>query len=108
MSATPTTGGTNSKRLELSPAEQWVLHHLMLDRLESAREQYDSTPWWAVDVVEKLERGELSFSTFEAWRLRRDLRRYLEEAPDRDAEEAESLLATLESSFESPPASVQG
>lgn len=108
MSARITTGGTDVKRLELSPAEQWVLHHLMLDRVDRAREQYDSPPWWAVDVVEKLERGELSFSTFEAWRLRQDLRRYIEEAPDRDADEAESILATLETAFESPPASVQG
>jgi hypothetical protein len=107
MSTTTTTGGTDRKRVELTPAEQWVLHHLMLEQLDRAREEYDSTPWWAVDVVEKLERGELSFSTFEAWRLRRDLERYLEEGPDRDAEEVESILTVLERSFESPPASLR-
>jgi hypothetical protein len=107
MSTTPQNGSGDVQRVDLDPAQEWVLHHVMLDRLDEAREQYETTPWWAVAVVEKIERGDLSISTFEAWRLRRDLERYLDEAPERDADEAESILAALESSFESPPRSLR-
>jgi len=107
MSTSVPSGGPDVQRVELSQAQQWVLHHLMLERLDEARERYQDTPWWAVTVANKLERGNFSFSTFEVWRLRQDLRRYIDEAPQRDAEEAESILAALETAFESPPASVQ-
>lgn len=106
MSTTTITGGADVKHVDLDPAQQWVLHHLMADRVDQAWERHDSPPWWAVDVVEKLERGDLSFSTFEAWRLRRDLLEYIEEAPDRDTEDAESILSALETAFETPPASL--
>lgn len=109
MSTTAPNGGGDVQRVDLSPTEQWVLHHLMVDRLDEAREEYSTPPWWAVEVVEKLERGELSFSTFEAWRLCRTLERYLEDGdrPERDADDAASLLAAFESRFESPPASLR-
>lgn len=105
--STTAHNGQADKGMDLDPAQQWVLHHLMVDRVNKARKVSERPPWWAVRIIGKLERGDLSFSTFEAWRIRHDLRAYLNDAPERDAEAAESILATLEGAFESPPPSLQ-
>ena len=107
-------------RLDLTRAEQWVVHHVMLNEIERRRENDEAPPWWAIDVIEKLEdrpvpdgtgapSGERSFTCYEAWRLRRALAAYADrsETPDRDVTLAVDVIHQLEETFVEPPAALR-
>jgi len=113
---------TRTEGLGLSRSEAWVLHHVLADRIESARESDERPPWWAVEVIGKLEaRGEsgptasdqhsstAALTCFEAWRVRRVLLEYTEESetPDRDAAAARGIVEHLDTTFEEPPATLR-
>lgn len=106
----------------LSRTEAWVLHHVLTDRIENAREEAERPPWWAVEVIGKLEAngecgptasdqcsGEATLTCFEAWRLRRVLVNFTEgtETPDRDATAARDIIDHLDDRYETPPATLQ-
>lgn len=81
---------------DLSREEQWVLHHVVLDRLEleaQAPTDTDAPPLAVYRVFEKLDGGTYRFSEGEHECLRDQLRRYLEcaETPERDRPIAERL-----------------
>lgn len=113
--AAPTDG------LDLSRAEQWVLHHVMVEHVDRAYEDDESPPWWAVSVAGKLETVgaagptpgtgvtlEDRLTTFEAWRVRQVLVEYAErtDVPDADAELAREIVASLDAEFEPAPVSL--
>ncbi len=87
--------------LDLSREEQWVLHHVILDRMElEARAPADTNPppVAVYRVFEKLEAGTHRFSRCERQCLRDELDRYAEAAdtPERDRPIAERLLDKLQ------------
>ena len=86
---------------ELSREEQWVLHHVLLDRIEleaKAPGETEPPPLEAFRLFEKLEAGELRFSSRERRCLCRELRRYVDAVtvPERDESVVRSLLETFE------------
>jgi hypothetical protein len=95
---------------------------VLTDRIEAAREAAERPPWWAVEVIGKLEArgecgptasdqrtGEATLTCFEAWRLRRVLLEFIEaaETPDRDAAVALDIVGHLDERFEAPPATLE-
>jgi len=109
MSATPQTNpvAPDAQPVEFSRAEEWVIHSVMLDHL-TGESTDDDQPWWALGIASKLESGVHLLSTFEAWRLRRDLREYATDAetPPEDAELAESVVETIDARFDAPPRAI--
>lgn len=104
----------------MSRQEQWVVHHVMLQQVESHREDGESPPWWAMNAIEKLEDrpvyGDTSttgtdrpFTCYEAWRLRRALSEYAEqpETPEDEVATAVTLSRRLDETFVEPPAALQ-
>jgi len=106
----------DASRLEMSRAEQWVVHHVMLQQVETYQEDGESPPWWATEVVEKLEDRSVvdeeatattdqPFTCYEAWRLRRALTDYAEQptTPESDVTTAVTLAQRLDETFVEPP-----
>lgn len=116
--ATPTT----PDGLDLSRAEQWVLHHVMVEHVDRAYETDDEPPWWAVSIAGKLETGGTAgpapgtgvqlgdrVTTFEAWRVRRALVSYADRAdvPESDADLAWCIVERLDAEFEDAPRAIR-
>lgn len=67
--------------LRLSSAELWIVHHVLLERIELEQRSPSTTdppPLEVFHAFEKLEAGEHLFTPSELRRMRRELRRYLE------------------------------
>lgn len=85
--------------LALSREEQWLLHHVMVDRMElDARSSGTDTP--SVDVYrvfDKLEAGTHRFTRRECRCLRDELEQYVEarDTPERDRPTAKRILDRL-------------
>jgi len=100
------TDHVERKTVDLDREQQWVIHHVMVSRVERARGADRTPPWWVTDTVEQVEARERpGFTAFQAWRLRRDLAEY---AGDVDTSAAESrralaVVEALEDRYESPP-----
>lgn len=89
--------------IDLSREEQWVLHHVMLNRMElevQAPADTDPPPIAVYRVFEKLEAGTHRFSQCERQCLRDELHQYVGamETPERDRPVAEQLLDKLQES----------
>lgn len=103
----------DTTRLDLSRDEQWIVHHVMLRAIEARQDEGQAPPWWALDVIEKLEDrpvdGSVSvdrpFTCYEAWRLRRALASYAEraETPEEDVALAVRVAERLDERFVEPP-----
>lgn len=104
-------------RIDMSRAEQWVVHHVVLDAIEASYEARESPPWWALSVLEKLEDrpvrecdddGGPTFSCYEAWRVRNALTAYAEapETPTADVTAAVDVARRLDTAFVEPPAAI--
>lgn len=86
---------------QLSREEQWIAHHVMLDRIEleaKAPGDTDPPPLEVFRVFEKLEADHPRLTSSERRCLCRELRRYVEgvNTPERDESVARSLLEALE------------
>lgn len=78
--------------LRLSSSELWILHHVLLDRIDLEQQSpstADPPPLAVYHAFEKLEAGEHLFTPSELRRMRGELRRFLEQtegaSPDRAA-----------------------
>jgi len=92
--------------VDLDREQQWVIHHVMVSRVERARAEDRVPPWWVTDAVEQVEEpGTPAFTAFQAWRLRRDLAEYAadDDTPKAESEQALAVVRTLEDRYESPP-----
>lgn len=84
----PVTDPTTVTTIDLSRAEQWVLHHVMLDTIETRNDHAGGgslDP--AIRVLEKLETGEFAFTRTELECIRRSCRTHAqttEAAADRN------------------------
>lgn len=76
MTTTTQESGDDARRIDLTRTQQWVVHHVMVARRERARSERRTPPWWTRDVIERVEDGTVSFTPFEARRVRRDLEEY--------------------------------
>ena len=96
--------------LTLTREEEWVLHHLMLDRMElEARSTEPDPP--SVDIYrifDKLEGDTHWFTSRECRLLREKLGRYAEarDTPDRDRPTARRLLERLGEADRRPDRSI--
>lgn len=95
-----TSSGHTEAVLELSREEQWMLHHVMLDRMElEARSpaETDPPPVAVYRVFEKLETGTHRFSRCERRCLRAELCQHAEamDTPERDRPLATQILDKL-------------
>jgi hypothetical protein len=112
---------TRVEGLGLSRSQAWVLHHVLADRIDGAHEADERPPWWAVEVIGKLEAqgecgptasdqhsGAAGLTCFEAWRVRQALLEYAETptTPDSDAAAARWIVDHIDSNFEAPPATL--
>ncbi|MCL9812470.1 hypothetical protein [Natranaeroarchaeum aerophilus] len=104
-------------RIDMSRAEQWVVHHVVIAEIEASYEARESPPWWVLSVLEKLEDrpvrerdadGGPTFSCYEAWRVRRALCEYAEspETPTADVTAAVGVARRLDAAFVEPPAAI--
>lgn len=86
--------------LNLSREEQWVLHHVMLDRIElelHAPETTDPPSIAVYRVFEKLENGIHRFSQRERQCIKEELQQYADaaETPSQDRPIADRILTQL-------------
>lgn len=89
--------------LDLSRDEQWILHHVMLDRIELEAQHPDDTeppPFTVYRVFEKIEAGTHRFSRDEHQCLIDELNQYAnsKHIPERDQPIVERLLNKLQRS----------
>lgn len=105
MTTTAPNADADRRQVDLSRVEQWVLHDVLLTRCETARENERTPPWWAVDVLQKVEEGTTSLTPFEAHRIRNDIQEYLDEddTPEMDASSAKAIVREIDATFETPP-----
>jgi len=98
---------TPTNRLELSRAQAWVVHHVVLEHLLEGDRDGDQ-PWWALDAVRTLEAGEAEFTAFQAWRLRCALLDHAAdpETPDPDVTHARAVADRIERTFDGPPTAI--
>lgn len=91
---TPTT------QLDLSPTEQWVVHHVMLDHLGfGPSDTEESTPFvCTLAIVEKIERDQLHFTRLELDQIRSACRTIAESdtAPPQDTDIARDLVNRID------------
>ncbi|MHC3439444.1 DUF7853 family protein [Natrialbaceae archaeon A-gly3] len=88
------------EQVTFSREQQWVAHHVMLDRIEleaKAPGETEPPPMEVFQVFEKLEAGEPRLTSSERRCLCRELRRYVEgvNTPERDESVARTLLESL-------------
>lgn len=117
-----TASGCTSGGLELSRAEQWLLHHVMVEHVDRAYETDRTPPWWAVSIAGKLETAgnagpspgtgaELGdrVTTFEAWRIREALVEYADQqtVPEDEADLAWRIVERLDTEFEAAPRAIR-
>ncbi|WP_256296787.1 DUF7853 family protein [Haloarchaeobius salinus] len=95
-----------STDVTLSRGELWLVHHVMVERL-TGHDESEPQPWWALNIARKLEAGEPTLTTFEAWRLRRDLLDYAarDGTPSSDVARARAIVDQLEATFGRVPLS---
>lgn len=107
MSTASPPDPTPTNRLELSRAQAWVVHHVVLEHLLDDDRDGDQ-PWWALDAVRTLEAGEARFTAFQAWRLRCALLDYADDpgTPAPDVPHARAVADRIERAFERPPAAI--
>ena len=87
--------------LYLSREEQWIVHHVLLDRMElEARAPVDAEPppIEVFRIFEKIEAGVEQFSPKELQHLAEELSRYTErsEAPSQDRSTTQRLCSYLQ------------
>lgn len=106
MSTASTPEQTPTNRLELSRAEAWVVHHVVLERLLGGDDA--EQPWWALDAMRTLEAGEQRFTAFQAWRLRCALLAHATDpaTPDPDVALARRVADRIERTFDGPPTAI--
>ena len=91
------TAHGNPVPLDLSPEEAWVVHAAVLAALERAAEDGEDARC-TVGLLETVE-GDRAFTPDELRSLRKVLRTYFTDAPDRDRETTVSVLETVDAAL---------
>ncbi|WP_435359199.1 hypothetical protein [Haloarchaeobius sp. DFWS5] len=96
---------TTTTDLGLTRAEEWVVHYVMVEQLTRETAMGERPPWWAHDIVRKLEADSCTFTQYEAWRLRRDLLTYAagDATPAADVTLATTVAERLGERYGDPP-----
>ena len=86
--------------VELTREEQWVLHDVLLDRIEMELQlpaETDAPSLEVFRVFEKVESGSYRFSEEERQRIEEELRRYADarDTPERDVSVVERVVDRL-------------
>ena len=103
----PVTGPSATAVVQLSRAEQWVLHHVLLDAVGpdgNAPADQDEEARPSLDVLEKLEDGTFEFTRAELELIRRSCgahARNTEAAADRNL--ATAVAERIEAALEDGP-----
>lgn len=98
MSSSPPE--TETYEVTLSRDEQWVVHHVLSNRLDEALEADERPAEWVLEVVETLETDDDTerLTGSQADHVYDELAAYVdrEETPDRDVEHGSAVLERLE------------
>lgn len=99
---------TETHEVTLSRDEQWVVHHVLVSRIDDAYDADESPPTWALEALEVIEAIESdehaeTFTGRQARELATLLETYLDgDVPKRDAVHGSAIFDRLESTLESP------
>ena len=98
MSSSPPE--TETYEVTLSRDEQWVVHHVLSNRLDEAIDADEAPPEWVLEVFDTLETdGDTDRLTgYQADHIYTELSAYVdrEETPDRDVDDGSAVLEQLE------------
>ncbi|WP_265110248.1 hypothetical protein [Halosolutus halophilus] len=86
MSSTPPE--TETYDVTLSREEQWVVHHVLSERVDEAIDDDESPPTWTLELVETIESDSETLTGYQARRLHDTLAEYV----DRDATPRQDLV----------------
>ncbi|ARS91661.1 hypothetical protein [Natrarchaeobaculum aegyptiacum] len=99
---------TETHEVPLSRDEQWVVHHVLVSRVDDAYDADESPPTWALEALETVEAidSDEQSETFTG-RQTRELATLLEiyldgDVPERDAVHGSTVYDRLEATLESP------
>ncbi|WP_254762885.1 hypothetical protein [Natrinema marinum] len=102
MSSSPPE--TETYEVTLSRDEQWVVHHVLSNRLDEALDAQDTPPEWVLEVLEAIETEENTerLTGHQADHVYDALAAYVdrEETPDRDIDPGSAVLDRLENALE--------
>lgn len=95
------TSSAPASEFEFTLKEQWAISQAFLDYIEVATRDDTDLPQPIVEItiLEKIEDGDFSFTTFEVDRLRYECAHHAtsEHAPERDREPARSVVEKIDS-----------
>ncbi|MDS0473410.1 hypothetical protein [Natrinema sp. 1APR25-10V2] len=98
MSSSPPE--TETYEVTLSRDEQWVVHHVLSNRLDDALDDEETPPEWVLEVLEAIETDDETerLTGHQADRVYDALAAYVdrEETPDRDVGHGAAVLDRLE------------
>ncbi|WP_246998839.1 hypothetical protein [Halosolutus gelatinilyticus] len=100
MSSTPPE--TETHEVTLSREEQWVVHHVLSERVDAALDEDEAPPTWTLDLFETIEAGEKTLTGAQARHLYDELTAYVnrDETPSEDVVHGSSVLSRLEELLE--------
>lgn len=86
--------------IDLSPAEQWVVHHVMLDSIGLARPQPtpEEPPEWVIEILQKVEGEDHEFTPLELDHIQHECSAYARDTqtPDSDRELATAIAERID------------
>ena len=98
--------------IEMSLAESWVVHHVLLDSigLASGEDPNKTPPDWVVRILRKVEAEEFDFSTLELDHVCHELSKYAcaEDTPAADRRLARQVISRAEELLEDSDLDVPG
>ncbi|WP_408959640.1 hypothetical protein [Natrinema sp. 74] len=96
----PSPPETETYEVTLSRDEQWVVHHVLSNRLDEAFNAEETPPEWVIEVLEAVETDGATerLTGHQAGRVYDALAAYVdrEETPDRDVGHGSAVLDRLE------------
>ena len=93
---------TETYEITFSTDEQWVVHHVLSNRVDDAVDNEEQPPEWTVELFETIESDTETITGYQAARLHDALETYLdrEGTPQQDVEHGSAVLDRLEGILE--------
>lgn len=96
---------TETYDIELSRDEQWVAHHALVHRVDTALDDDESPPSWTIEVLEAIESGDADESEtltgYQARRLHDVVTDYVDRTEaSADIEHGSTVVDRLEATLE--------
>ncbi|MFC7231738.1 hypothetical protein ACFQMM_10555 [Saliphagus sp. GCM10025308] len=89
----------DSRTVDLSREERWVVHHALVQRADTYLEDERTVPAWLVQVVESIEADDDTITVRQGQKLISLLRGDCVSIPDADQEAVDGALVELEAAL---------